>query len=480
LADDDDDNPNVINMAGHAKSAPPPWPGGMVKTTGAPKANMLNAKAALKRLGCIVRFNRFKHRFLVNGQKERRISTDRTVNLDLGEVDDNTITRLRDYVSAAFGGFDPLDQHVLDAIKNLGLQNEFHPVTDYLDSLKWDGVKRLDPWLITTFGVEESDYTCAVGRLTLLAAVCRVRQPGCKFDTAPVIIGPQGVAKSTALRILAVKDEWFTDQPILALDTQKQMERMAGKWLYEIADLDGMRRAETTYVKAFMSRQFDNARMAYGRIAEDRARQCVFFATTNEAHFLRDDTGNRRWWPAATMGEANLAWLEGNRNQLWAEANEAAKALLDDGTMRRDALALPPALWPVAEAMQQARMVAEPWTERVADLERKGLMPRGRYFSTEVADLLQLATAQQHQVTWSRIGVAMRANNYSGPHLIRKIGGGIGGHVGNGYVPREDRREAMEEPEHPTPPPAPPNQPAPVGGSTQSGSSPPADDDVPF
>ena len=160
-----------------------------------------------------------------------------------------------------------------------------------------DEVKRLDTWMITVFGADDNDYTRAVSRLSLIAAVCRVRFPGCKFDTAPVLIGSQGVAKSTALRVLAVKDEWFTDQPILAQRSQTQMELMEGGWIYEIADLDGMRRAETTYVKAFMSRQFDKSRMAYRHLTEERGRQCVFFATTNDSKFLKDETGNRRSVP---------------------------------------------------------------------------------------------------------------------------------------------------------------------------------------
>ena len=225
----------------------------------------------------------------------------------------------------------------------------------------------------------------------------------CKFDTAPVLIGSQGVAKSAALRVLAVKDEWFTDQPILAQRSQTQMELMEGGWIYEIADLDGMRRAETTYVKAFMSRQFDKSRMAYRHLTEERGRQCVFFATTNDARFLKDETGNRRWWPIATQGMANVAWLRENRDQLWAEANEAALALIrENGMLSYGALALPPELWAVAAVEQEKRMVPDTWLETL-----RGLVPEkgesARYLSSRLAKEILNVNMHKEYDGWNRL-----------------------------------------------------------------------------
>jgi Virulence-associated protein E len=486
MADDDDtERPDDDGTPPRGRGPKPVsgrWPGGEYKNDGGPKPNMRNAQTALQRLGCVCSFNRFKHRFVVNGPREKKLSTSRTVNLDIGEIrDDHDFSELRDYIIAAHG-YDPLFNHVKEAVEILGLRRKFHPILDYFAGLPpRDEVKRLDTWMITTFGAEDNDYTRAVSRLSLIAAVCRVRFPGCKFDTAPVLIGSQGVAKSTALRVLAVRDEWFTDQPILAQNSQRQMEHMEGGWLCEIADLDGMRRAETTYVKAFMSRQFDKSRMAYRHLTEERGRQCVFFATTNEAKFLRDETGNRRWWPVQTNGMANIAWLRENRDQLWAEANEAALALITEhGTLPYEALALPSELWPVAEALQLERVVDEPWAEEIALLEHKGNMTRKRYFSPEVADWLGLRPEQRHQVSWTRIANAMKANGYTQTIICKWVNGVEA--RGRGYKPKEDI-QAAENPGPEPKPGEPGGRPRPAGGGTQStnsAASPPPDGDTPF
>jgi hypothetical protein len=129
------------------------WPGGEYKNGGGPKQNMLNAQAALQRLGCVCSFNRFKHRFVVNGPREKKLSTSRTVNLDIGEMrDDNDFSELRDYITAAHDGYDPLFKHVKEAVEILGLRRKFHPILDYFAGLPpRDEVKRLDTWMITVF-----------------------------------------------------------------------------------------------------------------------------------------------------------------------------------------------------------------------------------------------------------------------------------------------------------------------------------------
>ena len=163
------------------------FPGGEYKNGGGPKPNMLNAQAALQRLGCVCSFNRFKHRFVVNGPREKKLSTSRTVNLDIGEMrDDHDFSELRDYIIAAHNGYDPLFNHVKEAVEILGLRRKFHPILDYFAGLPpRDEVKRLDTWMITVFGAEDSDYTRAVSRLSLIAAVCRVRFPGRASSTPP-------------------------------------------------------------------------------------------------------------------------------------------------------------------------------------------------------------------------------------------------------------------------------------------------------
>src|SRR5690606_5186613 len=143
------------------------------------------------------------------------------------------------------------------------------PVCEYLDSLDWDGTPRLSRWLTSYLGAEDTELNRAIGRLVLVAAVRRAREPGGKFDTIVVLEGRiQGEGKSTALAILAGREN-FSDQDILALDAKAQMENVEGVWIYEICELEGMTRADVSKVKAFASRQEDRARPAYGRFREN-------------------------------------------------------------------------------------------------------------------------------------------------------------------------------------------------------------------
>ncbi len=231
------------------------WPGGETKDDHV-KPNLANTKAALNKFGCRCSYNLFKYRFEVNGPRERKLSATSTVNLDIGEIDDNAVTRLRNFILDTYR-FDPGDQHVQDAIAALGLEHQFHPVCDYLDgSPQWDDIKRVDTWLTTVFGAEDNAYTRAVGRLWLLAAVRRVRHPGCKFDTALMFEGKQGIAKSKSLRILAVNDEWFSDIDVLGLPMKEQIELTEGTWINELGEMGSVRRGkENEKIKAYLSRQ---------------------------------------------------------------------------------------------------------------------------------------------------------------------------------------------------------------------------------
>ena len=196
----------------------------------------------------------------------------------------------------------------------------FHPVLDHLMALpKWDGVARLDTWLIDCAEAEDTEYTRAVSRLPLLAAVRRVRQPGCKFDEMLTLQGLQGSGKSSALAILAGNPEWFSDQISFSARDKEVIEQLAGFWIIEVAELKGMRTAEIEHRKAFMSRQRDRGRLAYAMTVSDVPRQCIFIGTTNEERFLRDYTGHRRDWPVR-VGRFDLGRLRRDRDQLWAEA----------------------------------------------------------------------------------------------------------------------------------------------------------------
>jgi predicted P-loop ATPase len=181
----------------------------------------------------------------------------------------------------------------------------------------------------------------------LIAAVRRVRKPGCKFEA------PQGTGKSTLLKILA-GEENFSDAEIVGLEKREQQEAVQGIWIYEIGELEGLSRSEVSKVKLFASKTVDSARPAYGRHRVDRPRRCIFVATTNDDKYLRDTTGNRRFWPIK-VPVIDLAAIARDRDQLWAEA-----AL---GEATGESLVIPEKLWPEATARQLARMEIDPWEE---------------------------------------------------------------------------------------------------------------------
>jgi predicted P-loop ATPase len=195
-------------------------------------------------------------------------------------------------------GFDPTTQIVYTAVQTLANHHRCHPVRDYLDGLVWDGVKRIDNWLTVYGGADENEYTQAVGALVLMAAVRRVRQPGCKFDEILVLENlEQGNNKSSALQVLAVEREWFSDNLPLGLTAKETIEALSGHWIVEVSELQGMRKSDIDKVKAFASRDTDRARMAYDRAVTEARRQCVIIGTTNNEQYLRDRSGNRRFWP---------------------------------------------------------------------------------------------------------------------------------------------------------------------------------------
>ena len=203
-------------------------------------------------------------------------------------------------------------------------QRRFNPLRDYIRGLPdWDGVPRVDTLLVDYLGAEDSPYTRAVTRKTLIGAIQRVLEPGCKFDTVLVLDGKPGIGKSTLLRKLG--GVWFSDSLSLA-DTRDKTaaEKLQGVWIMEIGEMQGTRKADIDVMKGFLSRQVDEYRAAYGRVVERHPRTSIICGTTNSTTgFLRDTTGNRRFWPVTVNGGGRLnVWgmTEETRAQIWAEA----------------------------------------------------------------------------------------------------------------------------------------------------------------
>ncbi len=211
---------------------------------------------------------------------------------------------------------------LLDANDLAISQDCFHPVRDYLNSVIWDGTPRLDTLLVDYLGAKDTELTRAMTRKHFTAAVARVMRPGVKYDYVLTLIGPEGIGKSSLIRAMG-RDEWFDDS-LTSIEGKDGMEQIRGKWLVEFGELTYYKKSTSEAYKAFISKQEDSYRPAYGRKTETYPRQCVFFATTNERAFLKGDTGNRRFWTVECGLEdpTKDVWsdLEENVDQLWAEA----------------------------------------------------------------------------------------------------------------------------------------------------------------
>lgn len=236
--------------------------------------------------------------------------------------------QLVSYIDSNYGTFSQRNYQI--AVTKVADDRSYHPIREYLASLPaWDGIPRVDTLLVDYLGAEDNDYVHAVTRKTLCAAVCRVLNPGCKFDSMLVLNGPQGIGKSTLIARLA--GEWFSDS--LSLNDTKDKtaaEKLQGYWILEIGELAGLRKTEVETLRSFLSRQNDIYRASFGRRPTPHLRQCVFFGTTNaESGYLRDTTGNRRFWPVKTPGSVDKHSWELDQHeiqQIWAEVLEYVHA----------------------------------------------------------------------------------------------------------------------------------------------------------
>jgi putative DNA primase/helicase len=215
-------------------------------------------------------------------------------------------------------GFEPPTTMVDQAVAAAAERTRFHPVRDYLRSLKWDGTPRTEHFLDVYFGAPDTAYTRAVGARWLISAVARVMQPGCQADCMLILESEkQGAGKSTGAETLASKP-WFSDTGIHIGD-KDSYQALRSKWIYEFGELSAIKGREVERVKAFVSARKDTYRPSYGRRTRDFPRQCVFVGTTNDSQYLTDRTGNRRFWPVQAP-KVNVDALARDRDQLWAEA----------------------------------------------------------------------------------------------------------------------------------------------------------------
>ena len=305
------------------------------------------------------------------------------------KTDDDVVT-VQEWLQVA--GLERIGRNTVhDAVERRARERAFHPVRQYLESLRWDGRPRLDRWLSTYLGAEASPYTERVGGMFLVAMVARVMRPGCKADYLLVLEGPQGARKSTACAILG--GQWFSDALPDVTAGKDVSQHLPGKWLIEIAELSALSRAESAALKAFLTRTEERYRPSYGRSEVHQPRQCVFIGTTNKATYLRDETGARRFWPVK-VGLVDTQALKADRDQLFAEAvtlYHAGEAWWPDGDFEAEHI----------RNQQEARFEADVWEELINGF----VETRSRVTIAEIArdglkiDAPRIGTADQRRIS---------------------------------------------------------------------------------
>tara|TARA_Y100000034_G_scaffold121963_1_gene166862 strand:- start:2507 stop:3865 length:1359 start_codon:yes stop_codon:yes gene_type:complete len=239
-----------------------------------------------------------------------------TLRIDGRDYADTDDTRISLWISSVYGlSYGPTT--IAEMSRLVGEENKRNELVEWLDNLAWDRTPRTDEWLIRAAGAVDSNLIRTVSRAWLVQAVARALNPGCKADTTLILIGPQGAKKSSLLRAMA-GDDYFSDTPIDIGKTSAYIQ-IARAWIYEVAELDSIKRTATSATKAFLSATEDNYRPPYARHAITKKRHVCFCGSTNEATFLFDRTGSRRFWPVR-VGKIDLKWAMDNREQLWAEA----------------------------------------------------------------------------------------------------------------------------------------------------------------
>lgn len=348
------------------------WPHKLLRTAkGTPQANEANCILALREDAAfrgVLSFNGFS----------QEITVDRALPWDEGDVETPRLWQETDDIQAAewlqHRGVGAGPAVVARAVSVVARERTCHPVRDYLNGLQWDGRRRLANAPQLYFGVPEEDWLSGVFfELWTTSAIARVMQPGCKADHVLILEGRQGIGKSRALSILG--GPWFRDE-LPEIGSKDAALQMKGTWILELAELDALSRAEVSRIKAFLTRSKDSYRPPYERNVVDVPRQCVIAGTVNASEYLRDETGNRRFWPVACHA-VDLEALKRDRDQLWAEAvvryqGESPWWLTNEAHIQ------------AAAAAQADRVVSDAWwpiiEQYVAELRR-----------TSVSEILQHA-----------------------------------------------------------------------------------------
>jgi predicted P-loop ATPase len=292
------------------------------------KDSHANASDFMEHFGVGVKYDTFAHSFYVTGVPQRH------------KLDDAAFGDIR--MAMAATGCNCGRDFLWEFLKARGRESPNNPLLDHLMGLTWDKKPRLEDAIIRHLGAEDSAYTRAVTRAWHIGCVQRLRDPGCKFDNVLTLIGEEGLLKSGFFRAMGY-DIYFTDNLPLGADGKVTFEQTRGKWIAELAELVGMAQKESEQVKAFVTRQVDEARAVWDVETSSVPRQFGLAATANKDAPLQGATGNRRWWIVPCTKSCDLVALRSERDQLWAEAVHYAKAGERhwlSGTMEQEARAV--------------------------------------------------------------------------------------------------------------------------------------------
>ncbi|CAB3858392.1 hypothetical protein LMG26854_03337 [Achromobacter aegrifaciens] len=305
--------------------------------------------------------------------------------------EDADYTRMQIYMEA--GGFQKIARESLrDAVWLVAIENRFDTAIKWLSSLEWDGVARIGTFLPRYLGTQDTPYTRAVSRYTWTALAGRVMQPGVQADMVPVLIGSQGLLKSSGVAAMAPAEEFFTEMDLASRDAEAS-RRMRGRLVIELAELKGLFSKDDEAIKAFITRREEEWRVLYKEFNTTFKRRHLFVGTSNRYEFLSDDTGHRRWLPAAVVRQVDVAAIVRDRLQLWAEAREAFGRGGVDWQEAED----------LAKGVHAQHEIHEPWTPVVENWLTAGdFEPLGR------AEDARRLVATSHEVLVGALGFEPR------------------------------------------------------------------------
>lgn len=357
-----------------------------------------------------VRFNAFTQQIEVQGDLTKRPREERGAAWRQIEETDNIDVRAMFDFKCAFPR-----ETLWEAFLSVAKRNQVHPVREYLLGLQWDGVERLGGLFTRYFVADDTPIHREIGLRFGVGSVARIMKPGCKLDTMPVLEGPLGLFKSSAVAELVPERKWFADTQF-DINSKDAYQTLQGIWIYEIAELQQFTRADAQRLKGFISSAVDRFRPPFARLVQSFERQTVFFGTTNESDYIMDGTGDRRRWPIKVKS-VDRDGLTRDRDQLWAEARvryEAGVRWWLEGEAAKEMINI---------AME--RYIEDPWEEELGPKLREHLMKSAAcppyIMSADLKLMVSTAPERMTQADMRRLGKCMRRLGFGS--MKRKVTG---------------------------------------------------------